>query len=197
MNKKTIKSIMVVLILMVIALYFVSGTYARYTSEFSADATFQVAKWQVKVGDTAADDETSKTFTPTFTYNETEYVANDRIAPSRSASADIEIDLTGTEVAVDVLASVDTSELATSLGTSKITTTATIDDTDVTTAQGTTIALPEKQAFTSSNGKKTLKVTVTWDNDSDNHSSDDTKNGIAAGNIEIPVTVTLKQHIQE
>ena len=49
MNKKTVKTIMVALILMVLAIYFIAGTYAKYTTDFSGKTSIGVAKWNVKL----------------------------------------------------------------------------------------------------------------------------------------------------
>ncbi len=95
MQKKTVISVIVVAILLAISLYFIGGTYARYISDFSGDATAQAAAWKVKLGDTE-----SKL---TFNVESNEHVATGKIAPATKAVAKAALDLTGTEVSVDVV----------------------------------------------------------------------------------------------
>ena len=47
MQKRTVISVIVVAMLLVISLYFVGGTYTRYVSEYTGTAKTQVAKWNV------------------------------------------------------------------------------------------------------------------------------------------------------
>ena len=98
MDKRTVKLVMIVAMLLVVCLYFVGGTYARYASEFSGDATVSVAKWAVKV-----DGEESETLNINFKVQDNKFVVADKIAPSVTAKAEAEVDLEGTEVAVDLI----------------------------------------------------------------------------------------------
>ena len=59
-KNKTMKMISITLLLVMIALVLVSGTYAKYTSTASGSDSARVAKWTFKVGD--ADITTSNTF---------------------------------------------------------------------------------------------------------------------------------------
>lgn len=59
-KNKTMKMISITLLLVMIALVLVSGTYAKYTSTATGSDSARVAKWAFKVGDT---DITSNTFT--------------------------------------------------------------------------------------------------------------------------------------
>ena len=59
-KNKTMKMISITLLVVMIALVLVSGTYAKYTSTASGSDSARVAKWTFKVGDA---DITSKTFT--------------------------------------------------------------------------------------------------------------------------------------
>ena len=191
MNKKNVISVVVVAMLFAVSLFYIGGTYARYSDEFSGNATGDIAKWQIKAGGSE-----STTLTPSFTYVTNQYVADNKLAPNRSMEAEIEIDLTGTEVAVDVLAEIDTSEIESQIGTSKITAKATIDGEDITKGTGKLISLVNNSAFTADNGKKTLKITITWDND-DQQNVSDTNIGETVENLEIPVTLKVQQHIAE
>lgn len=63
--KKNTKKIAAMLLVAVVAVgsYFISGTYAKYTSSASGESTARVAKWDFKVGST------NITTTNTFTFN--------------------------------------------------------------------------------------------------------------------------------
>ena len=62
---KNSKKIAVILVLMLVAVgaYFVSGTYAKYTSTVTGTGTGTVAKWEWTVGGNSIDLTTAKTFT--------------------------------------------------------------------------------------------------------------------------------------
>lgn len=99
MNKKTIKSMMIVLMLLAVGLYFVSATYARYTSTASGTGTVQVAKWAVKINE--KDATKSEEFTIEFTEKENANVVDGYIAPTSQLYADFKIDPTDSQVAID------------------------------------------------------------------------------------------------
>lgn len=173
----------------------IGGTYARYSTTGAATGTVQVAKWAIAM---KADDGTilNATTQPiTFTVQSNTNVVPGKIAPAVTAVAEVELDLTGTEVAVDFDAVVDSSAL-TSIGASsdKISLTTKVDGTTYTSGTVQTINLVDNAPFTAANGKKTVTLTLTWEND-DNNNADDTSMGIDADTIEIPVTLTAKQHI--
>ena len=193
MKKSTITTVIALLIILTVCLYFISGTYARYADSRSGNAQVSVAKWAVSITD--GESPLNNDFTLPFTVQENENVIAGKIAPGTTATATIELDLTGTEVAVDFEATVDKQNLATVFGDSA-------DDVKVTTAvtgaatseSTTTIALPEGQAFTSENGKIEITITLTWTNN-DEHNTSDTTVGKAGSTLDIPVNLTLKQHI--
>ena len=60
-KNKTMKMILITLLIAMIALVLVSGTYAKYTSSASGSDTARVAKWSFIVG--GADTVTENTFT--------------------------------------------------------------------------------------------------------------------------------------
>lgn len=194
MTKRTIKGIIAILMLLTICLYFVSGTYARYTSALAGSTKVDVAKWAVAFKD-GSGNALSNDFNLTFTVDANPNVVSNKIAPSTTATATIEADLTGTEVAVDYEAVVNEEALATLFGASKdnvtVTTTAKINGTDDTTG---TISLVDDKAFTAENGKVTITVKLTWANDDAKNVSDTTV-GETGGTLTLPVTLTLKQHI--
>lgn len=193
MTKRTVKTIIAVLIIFAICLYFISGTYARYTTSVGAKAEASVAKWAVSLKD--GDEYITEGKILKFTVQENNNVVAGKIAPAVTAVSTVEVDLTGTEVAVDFEAIVNDKAIASIFGASASSVSAT---TAVTGGQvsGTTstLALPDGQAFTSSNGKVTLKITLTW-KDVEAKNSSDTEVGKTAGTLEIPVTLEVEQHI--
>jgi len=172
----------------------IGGTYARYTASSSSNAQLKVAKWAVAFKTNSAPISESNKLT--FTVNSNNYVAANRIAPSNSATAEAVIDLTGTEVGVDMVATVDTSAIATTLkiDASRITTSLTVNG--ETKASGETTTLTYAQVSGLTNGQVPVVVTVTWaeDNSAANNTAD-TAAGTAFATIDVPVTLTVTQHV--
>lgn len=210
MNKKSVISVMVVAMLLTVSLYFVGGTYARYATEFTGEASLQVAKWDVKIK--GQEDDSTKELTLNFKVNENENVVEGKIAPDVTATATAEIDLKGTEVAVDVKLA-DTLKTAIAgaaeeLGIEAEDLAITVDvklegdgNTDKVTATTPSemykIALPDKTSgFTAGNSVVTITVTAAWTNN-DGHNEKDTAAGKTAGTLSVPVNVTVQQHIDE
>ena len=194
MTKRTVKTIIAVLMILAICLYFISGTYARYTTSVGAKAEASVAKWAVSLKHGGAD--ITKGQILKFTVRENNNVVAGKIAPSVTAVSTVEVDLTGTEVAVDFEAIVDDKAIADIFGASasSVTATTTVTGGTVSGTTSSTLALPDGKAFTSSNGKVTLTITLTWENVEAKNGSDTTV-GIAAKTLQIPVTLNVQQHI--
>ena len=169
----------------------IGGTYARYSTQLQVNATTAVARWAVAVksGDTALTSGDNITFVVQSNTN----VVPGKIAPGVTATATVNLDLTGTEVAVDFLAAVS-GDAITALGLTgdQITLTSTVSG-DSNTGE-VTIPLQNNTAFTASNGIVPVVLTLTWTNDEANN-AEDTTLGIAGTSITIPVTMTIKQHI--
>ena len=189
MRKNKVLKLSIALILLVIAIFFIAGTYSRYSTTGKANAKVDVAKWDVAIknGDTALNTTTKDIV---FVVEPNEYVVPERIAPATKATADIDVYLAGTEVAVDLIAELGTTANVPEGATLSMT----IDGATYTAGDKATFALPNGQAFTAQNGKKTVKLTLTWDN-SDSRNVTDTAAGIAAKTVTVPITVTAQQHI--
>lgn len=193
MKKRKVLAVLVALLLVVGA-----GVYtcARYITSKAGSGDVEVAKWTatVKQGGTVVTDD----FALTLTLTENNYVANGKIAPDRRAKATLVVDLTGTEVATDI--EVDLSDV-TGLPTGMTISGVTANGTAMTNNSGvysTTIDLNAGKTAISSN-TVTLVVTATWDNASDANNANDTGFGDGTNDadwtLQIPVTVTAKQHI--
>lgn len=193
MKKSSITAIIVLLMVLTVCLYFISGTYARYADEYSGQTTVDVAKWAVSITDGTED--LTNNFTLPFTVNTNTNVVEGKIAPGTTATAKIELDLTGTETAVDFGATINEDDLATIFGDSADDVTLSTSITGAATSgTTTTINLPDGQAFNSSNGKIVMELTLEWTNNDANNLSD-TEVGKAGANLNIPVDITLQQHI--
>ena len=188
MTKTSRKAIVFMIMLIIVGLYFVSGTYARYTSSISGNAKVSTANWAVafKQGDNAITD----IFNLTFTVQSNANVVPGKIAPSVTATATINLDLTGTEVAVDYTAEINKTALETIFGNSAKNVTVTVGDAE---SASDTISLIDNKAFTAQNGIVPITISITWDNDSDSASASDTTS--AGKDLTLPVTLTVQQHI--
>lgn len=199
MSKKQVRTLIVALLVVVLALYFIASTYARYTTSLTGKAQVTAAKWAVEMkkdGSTVL----SNGFNLEFVVDANEFVVDNKIAPQTTAKAKVLIDLTGTEVATDLTATIDDSVKADFFGASA-------SDVTVSTSfakAGTTnfeisnsglVSLPNQT--TALSGSVEMTITLTWTND-DNHNVSDTAVGTKADDartFEMPVTVTAQQHI--
>lgn len=215
MNKKSVKTVMVVAMLVAVSFYFIGGTYARYTESFDGSASIDVAKWAVKLTEAEGGEETTLENLE-FEVQANPNVVSGKIAPDVTAVAKAQIDLTGTEVAVDVIAEADDTELQskiTALGANPedIDVTATVKSTGevITGIQGEgseaspfVIPLQSNAAFTGENGKLDIEITIKWTDADGAHDTADTAAGEKAATsegtkLEVPFTLTVRQHLAD
>ena len=194
---RTKRAIFVVIALLLVA-YLISSTYAKYSTVGKANGKVDIAKWAVVM---KADDGTTLNSTTqdiTFKVQSNTEVVPGKIAPDVTAKAEIELDLTGTEVSVDFTATIGEYTPATLPSKDKITLSPAVEGTtENKVGSSNYIPLVENKAFTASNGKKKVILTLTWTNDDENN-VDDTATGMLADEsrtITIPVTLTVQQHI--
>ena len=191
---RTKRAIFVVIALLLVA-YLISSTYARYSTVGNANGKVDIAKWAVVM---KADDGTTLNSTTqdiTFKVQSNTEVVPGKIAPAVTAKAEIELDLTGTEVSVDFTPTIGAYTPSTLPSADKITLTSAVEGGTV--GSSNYIPLVDNSAFTASNGKKKVTLTLTWANDNENN-ADDTATGMLADGsrtITIPVTLTVQQHI--
>ena len=182
-------------ILLLLVVYLISSTYARYSTVGKADGKVDVAKWAVVM---KADDGTTLNSTTqdiTFTVQSNSEVVPGKIAPDVTAKAEVELDLTGTEVSVDFTPTIGDYTPSTLPSADKITLTSALEGGTV--GSSNYIPLVNSSAFTQSNGKKKVTLTLTWENDDENNVNDTATGMLADGSrtITIPVTLTVQQHI--
>lgn len=202
MRKSKVRDIIVALIILVIALFFIAGTYARYSSTGSGTGNVQVAKWAVKIND--ADITTTNTFTINFVEVANNNIVDGKIAPDGRLYADFEIDPTGSEVALDYEFALGQIKAGTEaapdgIAVEKVCTVDGSTETPLTPTDGKytgTIALASQTAALSASEKVTVRVYIKWTNsDEAARLTTDTAAGIAAPQLSIEVTGTAKQHI--
>ena len=191
---RTKRAIFVVIALLLVA-YLISSTYARYSTVGEANGKVDIAKWAVVM---TADNGTTLNSTTqdiTFTVQSNTEVVPGKIAPAVTAKAEIELDLTGTEVSVDFTPTIGAYTPSTLPSTDKITLTSAVEGGTV--GSSNYIPLVDNSAFTASNGKKKVTLTLTWANDDGNNANDTATGMLANGSrtITIPVTLTVQQHI--
>lgn len=193
MTKRKVLAVLIVFLLVVGAGIY---TYARYITSKTGSGDVEVAKWTaiVKQGGSAVSD----SFTLALTLSNNNYVVNGKIAPDRSATATLVVDLTNTEVATDI--EVDLGSV-TGLPTGMTISGVTANGNAMAQSGSkytTTIDLNAGKTAISSN-TVTLVITVTWDNASDANNANDTGYGDGTNDVDwtlqIPITVTVKQHI--
>ena len=191
---RTKRAIFVVIALLLVA-YLISSTYARYSTVGEANGKVDIAKWAVVM---TADNGTklnSTTQDITFTVQSNTEVVPGKIAPAVTAKAEIELDLTGTEVSVDFTPTIGAYTPSTLPSANKITLTSAVEGGTV--GSSNYIPLVDNKAFTAENGKKKVTLTLTWANDDKNNANDTATGMLADGSrtITIPVTLTVQQHI--
>lgn len=194
---RTKRAILLVVMLLLVV-YLISSTYARYSTVGEAEGKVDIAKWAVVLkGKNGTNDVTldSTTRDITFTVQSNTDVVPGKIAPAVTAVSEVELDLTGTEVAVDFTPTIGAYTPDNLPSADKITLTSAVEGGTV----GSTnyIPLVNNSAFTPSNGKKKVTLTLTWAND-DTNNADDTATGMLADGsrtITIPVTLTVQQHV--
>ena len=197
MHKNKVRRNIVAIVLVIVALFFIVGTYARYSTVGTGTAVADVAKWNVSIknGDTAL---TTTTQNIDFVISSNDYVVPNKLAPATRATADIDVYLEGTEVAVDLSAIIDKSQVADVIKTNgQINVYATLEGTDYTSGNTVVVALPGGSAFNATNGTKRLRLTIEWTNDDTNNAADTAVGTSTAEerSISIPVTLTAQQHI--
>ncbi len=203
-NKSTTRKIAIItLMLLVVCLYFVAGTYAKYTWKGTATGNVAVAKWQVGLGT-----EQTATTNVTFTVKDNANVATGKIAPGCTATGTIDINPAGSEVSVDYKFKIDVTKLP--QGIDMKVSSVKVGNTTITRgADGYysgTIELAGKEALTAEDAK-TVTIEATWTddgttldsvNDDGYGQNSDTQEGIKEDTqreITIPVTVLMEQHV--
>lgn len=105
--------VLICLIMILVTIYKISESYAKYVSEASGTMEKQAGAWVIKVNDIdiSSGSVTHEFNVRNFTFLENSYVAPGKLAPDSEGYFDIDIDPTGTSVAIRFDATLDFSEL--------------------------------------------------------------------------------------
>ncbi len=176
----------------------IGSTYARYVSTSTGNGSVEIAKWAVKVNGTDIST-ASGTFKLDFTAKDSDTVSG-KVAPGGTASAYVDVDLTGTEVSVDFSCELgDAANLCSVFGEDYASKVAVSVGTPVLKDSASNMSLDAakkivKVGSAAMNGTVRVPITLTWTDHNDN-SAADTAAGIRGGNVTIPVNLSVKQHI--
>ena len=182
-----------ILFLLVIVGVGLTIAYARYASNATSTMAAQVAPWKVSINNN--DIVSTNTFTlADVDWEEDEYIADGYIAPGRKGTINIEIDPSGSKVAMRYKLEIDESNIT---NDSIIISSVTASTGDITKeSEGVytgTIPLNE----VTSNTKKILTVTITWNNpETTTTDTNDTSTGTTATDFEIPIKLTASQLVE-
>lgn len=167
--------------------------YARYASQATSTMEAQVAPWKVSIN--SSDIVSTNNFTlADFTWDTNEYVAEGYIAPGRVGTLNIEIDPSGSKVAMKYKLEIDKSNITNeSIVISSVTAstgTVTVEDDGSYTG---TLTLDE----VTSNTKKVLTIKVEWSNpETTATDTNDTTTGMNTSDILLPVKLTASQLVE-
>lgn len=199
-RKSSAKKWTILALILFLLVAIISGTYTRYTSTATGSGNVSIAQWAVSVNNEDMSNATA-TFDLTFTANNTDTVPN-KIAPEGTATAYVDIDLTGTEVSVDftcALASAASTNLSTVFGanyadkvTLEVGTPALQGTTSNMTLSGTTVTV----GSSAMSGVVRVPITLTWDDlNTTVANTADTNTGVTQTTLTVPVELNVTQHI--
>lgn len=189
-NKKSaVAASMVSGLVLVASLAFVGGgTYARYVATAEGNGSVQVAKWAVKVNGSD-----SNTFDLKFDAKNNPDIVAGKIAPGVTATGYVDIDLTDTEVSVEIDCDLGESQGVPAPVEVTVGAPVPADGASNMTVDGNVVKVNGGPM----NGTVRVPVTLTWDSDSEATDDDaDTAAGKTAGSMTVPVTLQVRQHIE-
>ena len=202
-NKRTksVKNTILFAVVLVFIIAIIGGTYSRYISSGTAQTTGEIAKWNVKIGSTNLSEVEDFELTARSVEGiSNENIASDKLAPGQTLAADLQVNPTGTEVAVDyvlTMGAITTEGFNTnsSVRVSKVE--ATVDGEDPVEVY----LVDGKYTFYESladvlEGKKvTFRAYVVWDDT--NNAADTANGGGAVTSVQVPVQITAQQHLEQ
>lgn len=192
-NKKSaVAASMVSGLALVASLAFVGGgTYARYVATAEGNGSAQVAKWAVNV--TNANQSETGEFNLEFNAENNADIVAGKIAPGVTATGYVEIDLSGTEVSVEIDCDLGESQGVPAPVEVTVGAPVPADGASNMTVDGNVV----KVNGGAMNGTVRVPITLTWDSDSEATDDDaDTAAGKTAGSMTVPVTLQVRQHIE-
>lgn len=182
MYKSKTKLVIATFITLVTSMFFMNNNFAKYLNVNNNEVT----QWNVVMTSDAKDLKDTQEIK--FKVENNPNVAYGKIAPGAKAYATIEINLTGTKLPVDISLVVDDSQLYNAL---KLTTK--LDNELFKSGTTKLIELENGSEFTCENGKKIVTLELKWENN-DSNNINDTIFASMHDFINIPITITVKQH---
>ena len=199
---KSVKNGILLAVLLVFIIAIIGSTYSRYVSTGTAETTGEIAKWNVKIGNTNLSEVENFELTARSVAGiSNENVSENKLAPGQTLVTDsLVVNPAGSEVAIDYILSVGEVE------TQGFNTNSTIEATKIMAtldgAEAVEVGLVDgKYTFYETledvlAGKKaTFVAHISWTDEGNNTA--DTENGAGVvTSVQVPVEITARQHLE-
>ena len=180
-------------IMIFISIYEIKNTYGLFESKKEIDIDKSVAKWNIYINDNNLN--TTETFTiDNFTFQETDTVAKDKIAPGILGWFDILIDARDTQVSIIYEITFDFTSLPSNITVEKI---EEINGREIIKTGPNTHSNYITLEDINNNLKDTIRVHIKWNNDEENNENDTNIGIIKNNSIKIPVSITVSQYLND
>lgn len=180
-------------IMIFISIYEIKNTYGLFESKKEIDIDKSVAKWSIYINDNNLN--TTETFTiDNFTFQETDTVAKDKIAPGILGWFDILIDARDTQVSIIYEITFDFTSLPSNITVEKI---EEINGREIIKTGPNTYSNYITLEDINNNLKDTIRVHIKWNNDEENNENDTNIGIIKNNSIKIPVSITVSQYLND
>lgn len=180
-------------IMIFISIYEIKNTYGLFESKKEIDIDKSVAKWNIYINDNNLN--TTETFTiDNFTFQETDTVAKDKIAPGILGWFDILIDARDTQVSIIYEITFDFTSLPSNITVEKI---EEINGREIIKTGPNTYSNYITLEDINNNLKDTMRVYIKWNNDEENNENDTNIGIIKNNSIKIPVSITVSQYLND
>ena len=180
-------------IMIFISIYEIKNTYGLFESKKEIDIDKSVAKWNIYINDNNLN--TTETFTiDNFTFQETDTVAKDKIAPGILGWFDILIDARDTQVSIIYEITFDFTSLPSNITVEKI---EEINGREIIKTGPNTYSNYITLEDINNNVKDTIRVHIKWNNDEENNENDTNIGIIKNNSIKIPVSITVSQYLND
>lgn len=180
-------------IMIFISIYEIKNTYGLFESKKEIDIDKSVAKWNIYINDNNLN--TTETFTiDNFTFQETDTVAKDKIAPGILGWFDILIDARDTQVSIIYEITFDFTILPSNITVEKI---EEINGREIIKTGPNTYSNYITLDDINNNVKDTIRVHIKWNNDEENNENDTNIGIIKNNSIKIPVSITVSQYLND
>lgn len=193
MNKRSNWTLITSFLFLLLAFFVFVDTYGLFELNTEVPVAGNLAKWQILVNSQDIMGETKTFLIPTVNWETSPDVLPGKAAPGLSASFDIIIDPSTTEVAIEYELGLDFIEI----------TNEKVYLTGVKNKSGVTILPNEDDKYVGqillpavlNNEPETLTVSFIWENDEDNNDMDSSFVGVKDAFLNIPITLKLSQYL--